>query len=652
MKKRAIVVHLNGIVGVVPLVGGYLKAYAVADPVVRATWDIELFSRHCQVKASEVILELVRREPDLVAFSVYTWNAGLVRRLLPALRGLLPGCHFALGGVEVVDGAHRFAAADWENLIVCNGEGEKSFRQLLLELTEARPNFAGVGGISYAQDGQWHSTAGHPRIQDLTELPSPWLEGAFDGIDGLEVALFETNRGCPFACEFCYWGGAIGQKIYQQETQRLKDELTWIARRGIRAISICDANFGILPRDVELAEHLVAIRRAHGGPERVVFNSSKVKPERVEQISEIFAGAQMLTRHVFSLQSMSPAVLQTAKRTGLDRGPYQEIQRRLNRRRLSSLIELLWPMPGETLDSFQAGVDELMGLGAQTFLIYPLVWLNSTGYSEHTEEYGVIALPEDDSAGGGQLVVRTKEVDFEEYLAGLRFILAVFLLHDCRGLYTTMQVLHATGVARHRDVLSRFVDYMQTEAQGHIAKLWKERMAAFEDMSKYVWRGMLASAVLHSHRKEFDRLLCDFVGRQTDWLSHPNAAPLQAAKEYDLLTRPYVFLQTKCELGVDLEHTELLPSRPRVWHAVLAWDFPTVVESLRAGRGLEETDLAQARHPRRIDHRTNQIFLLPTRSPEEHNWLCTLAVQELARIEPITALLPQSEHEVATAGPN
>lgn len=650
MKKRAVVVHLNGIVGVVPLVGGYLKAYADADPVVRATWDIELFSRHCQVKASEVILELVRRKPDLVAFSVYTWNAGLVRRLLPALRGLLPGCHFLLGGVEVVNGAHRFAPVEWENLLVCNGEGEKSFRQLLLELSQCNPNFAEVGGISFARDGHWHSTVGHPRIQDLTELPSPWLEGAFDGLEGFEVALFETNRGCPFACEFCYWGGAIGQKIYQQETQRLKDEITWIAKHGIRAMSICDANFGILPRDVELAEHIVAMRRAHGGPMRVVFNSSKVKPERVEQISEIFADAQMLTRHVFSLQSMSPAVLETAKRTGLDRGPYQEIQRRLNRRRLSSLIELLWPMPGETLDSFQAGVDELMGLGAQSFLIYPLVWLNSTGYSEHTEEYGVITLPEDDSAGGGQLVVRTKDVDFEQYLAGLRFMLAVFLLHDCRGLYTTMQVLHTTGVARHRDVLSRFVQYMETAAEGPLAKVWKERMAAFEDMSKYVWRGMLANTVLHGYRKEFDRLLCDFVARQTDWLAGPKAALVHAAKEYDLLTRPYVFLQTKCELGVELEHTELLPSRSRIWDAVLVWDFPTMVESLRAGRTLSDADLVPGRHPRRIDHRTNQLFLLPTRTPEEHNWLCTHAVQELARIEPITSALPQSEHEVAAAG--
>jgi radical SAM superfamily enzyme YgiQ (UPF0313 family) len=240
MQKTATIVHLDSLVGVTPLVGGYLKAYALADPEVRASWSIELYSESYRVKASHVVRHLVRQSPDLVAFSVYTWNSGLVGRLLPALRGLLPPTtQFVLGGPEVINVAPRYVDPQWENVAVCNGEGEKSFRELLLELAVERPDLHKVGGITFPRDGAWCTTAGQPRIEDLTEIASPWLSGVFDGEELGEIALFETNRGCPFECEFCFWGAAIGQKIYRQDLDRIKDELTYIAKRGIRTISFC-----------------------------------------------------------------------------------------------------------------------------------------------------------------------------------------------------------------------------------------------------------------------------------------------------------------------------------------------------------------------------------------------------------------------------
>ena len=232
MKKKAIIVHLDALVGVGPLVGGYLKAFAMDDPAIRDNWRIDLYSESAQVKASQVIADLVAEAPDLVAFSVYTWNAGIVRRLLPALQGLLPKqTRFLLGGVEVMNVAPRFVQLDWERTAVCNGEGELTFRDLLRELLQTEPDFEKVAGITFPRDGTWRTTDGQPRIKDLTQLPSPWLTGVFDDSTPEHVALFETNRGCPFFCEFCYWGGAIGQKVYRQDLERLKAEITSIAKR-------------------------------------------------------------------------------------------------------------------------------------------------------------------------------------------------------------------------------------------------------------------------------------------------------------------------------------------------------------------------------------------------------------------------------------
>src|SRR5262245_41518378 len=127
-RKTAIIVHLNAFVHVTPLVGGYLKAYAEALPEVRSDWDIELLNFHNRTPASTIIAALYDRRPDVIAFSTYTWNGKLVSRLLGPLRGLLPQTRFIVGGVEVMNRGAAVLQPDWKNVLVCNGEGEKTFR--------------------------------------------------------------------------------------------------------------------------------------------------------------------------------------------------------------------------------------------------------------------------------------------------------------------------------------------------------------------------------------------------------------------------------------------------------------------------------------------------------------------------------------------
>ena len=56
-----------------------------------------------------------------------------------------------------------------------------------------------------------------PRLRELSPLPSPYLENVFEPLldanpDERWLALWETNRGCPFSCTFCDWGSATAAK--------------------------------------------------------------------------------------------------------------------------------------------------------------------------------------------------------------------------------------------------------------------------------------------------------------------------------------------------------------------------------------------------------------------------------------------------------
>ena len=637
MRKRAVIVHINALIGAIPLVGGYLKAFALADREIAANWEIELYNAHVDTSASEVIRHLLDTDPDLVAFSVYTWNSRLVRQLLPALRGLLrPETRFLIGGVDVMHHAHEFLAVPWDGLAVCNGEGEKTFRRYLLEATEARPDLANVMGLSVFQDGAWQTSEPYERIRDLGEIPSPWLSGVFDDVADADIALFETNRGCPYSCAFCYWGGAVGQKVYRLTDERIKDEIDYLARRGYKTLSIVDANFGILPRDVALAEHIVEVSARRRYPNQVLFSAAKNNADRVEQITRILHGRGLLNSQTVSLQTLNPRALALADRDNIKNETYLRLQRRLNEWDIASLIELIWPLPGETLESFKDGVDYLCARGAQGFAVYPLLWLNNAGYTERIDELGVVTLDSDEPAGSAKAVIQTKEVRYDDYVHGILFATALYILHDLRGLYLTMQVLNALEVARFRDVLDAYSSWMSARTDGPIADMWQDARAHSERTHRYIWRGNLAYAVLHLARRDVDEQLATFVGEHPEWVSGGNGGHhdiVRAALEFDLLSRPCLFVQTPLDVGIELEQLRVVERKRSVLTVDSPFDFPRMVRELRTTNQLSPESLCPGLYRFTIDHRKGLVFRIPSRTEEEHAWYCYLLSREIGNTE-------------------
>lgn len=653
-RKVAVIVHLNVFARVTPLAGGYLKAYALAAPEVRSDWDIDLLSFYVRTPASTILRALCDRRPDVVAFSTYTWNGKLVSRLLPAVRGLLPAARILVGGVEVVDRGAAVLRPEWNNVAVCNGEGERTFRDFLLQAGAERPDLSAVRGLSYYQDGALITTPNQERIRNLTEIPSPWLQDFFAPADLSEIVLFETNRGCPFACEFCFWGGAIGQQVNKFDRERVKEEITYIGRCQNKTFSICDANFGLTQFDVEVAEHLAATKDRYGYPQRVIFSTAKNNKHNIVEISKILHRHGLISEQAISLQSMNAQALDTAKRGNIRLDVYTELQRNLNRLEVASHIELIWPLPGETLDSFKAGVQQLCATGAHSYVIYPLLWLNNVGFAERTEELGVVTIEESDPDGAAPLVIATKEVSYREYLQGLQFAAAVLLLFSCRSLYLTLNLFNHWGLMRFRDAFDAFVDWMAAERDDPLSTAWRAGGLQFEEMNKWSWRGLLVHAILHEHRAVCDDLLNRFYAeRLRPLVKHDEQRRLaDAAFDFDILARPYLFIQTPLTAG-ELRETALHQRRRSQWIVDVQYDFPAMVAAIRTeDRPLED---CLERRPLRltIDHSPGLVFRLASKSESEHYEHCAQAVRGMGNFEPrySTASAVDAEDSVAPRAP-
>ncbi len=192
-----------------PLAAGYLAATIRADPDLRAGCDVTIENFSGDVSTVEIVVRLLRDGvPDVVGFSALGWNVRQFAAVAESIKQANPKALVVFGGNHVANQADRvfrlYPAVD----VVVNGEGEFTFRDILREMLDAR-SFDRISGISFrGPDGQVVTTPERARIANLDEIPSPILTGAIPLLDDhgefrYDVALLETNRGCPVTGQVC-----------------------------------------------------------------------------------------------------------------------------------------------------------------------------------------------------------------------------------------------------------------------------------------------------------------------------------------------------------------------------------------------------------------------------------------------------------------
>ena len=372
-----------------------------------------------------------------------------------------------------------YLSPEHENVLICNGEGERTFSGFLRVLLTPERDFASVKSLSFYRAGELVTTEAEARIQDLSEVPSPFLEGVFEK-GKYSWMVIETNRGCPFKCNYCYWGAAIGAKVYKYDNERLQREITWISQSGCVYVFIADANWGMLPRDVELSKQMAEDQKRYGAPMSVYFAGSKNTPERVAEITKIFHDAGMIATQSVALQTMSKETLIKVNRDNIKTSAYTDLQRSLNERGISSLVEIIWPLPGETLGSFKSGLAKLCEMGADSFVFYPLLLMNNVELNNKREEYGLVTMNESDPNSEAEVVIQTNEVGPEDYAEGIRYIYAISTLHTLRSLWTLSRYLNSRGLMSYEDLFTGFMEMCKKHPNLPYVKFLEDSIKTYE----------------------------------------------------------------------------------------------------------------------------------------------------------------------------
>lgn len=314
-------------------------------------------------------------EPYIVAASCYMWNWKPTYNILKDIKRKYPKCKIVVGGPDPQYNSKWFETYPEIDAIVAY-YGEETFKNILL-----LESFDLPGVVTKDFNNSSKAVYADPK-----NIPSPYLNGFFDNLlkeNKKSVrAVFEGNRGCPYSCSFCDIGSLMYQKIQMFSTDSCLKELEWMVDNNVKIIDVADSNFGIFPRDEILVDYLVEQKK------KGKFNGSFMPTWAKTHGPQIIKLAKKLQENNidkifgFSLQSTNSETLKIIKRKNTyDIQGFIPIIKEMHNTNVSTYTELIFPLPGDTVESFIKGIHEIIDMPTT----FEMIQINSLSRLSNTE---------------------------------------------------------------------------------------------------------------------------------------------------------------------------------------------------------------------------------------------------------------------------
>jgi radical SAM superfamily enzyme YgiQ (UPF0313 family) len=351
-----------------PLALLYLKAYLV-ERMGYPLDDVAMreFSRDAQPE--DVACEILIGAPDVVGLSCYVWNVNTLMAASRRIKEIKPDTRIVLGGPEVGPLATSVLNAHPYIDVVVKSEGEVPFSEIVEAWTNGG-DLDRVRGIAFRRAEEISETGDAPIVKDLNQIPSPHLVryGDHQG----RIICLETQRGCVFKCNFCFYNKDLSIRNRRFDVERVKEEILFWLHQEIVGIYLMDPVFNL---NVSRAKEICDFVARHN--HRKIRFHTEVWAEFIdEELARLFQEGNFKFLEV-GLQTTDDAVLAAVeRRLKLDR--FIEGIGHLKKYNLEFELQLIYGLPGETPASFKRSLDFAASLEPPKLRVFPLMVLPGT----------------------------------------------------------------------------------------------------------------------------------------------------------------------------------------------------------------------------------------------------------------------------------
>lgn len=319
----------------------------------------------------DIVEVLLARNPRIIGFGVYIWNAAETTAVIAALKRLRPNIIIVAGGPEVsyeVDQQIITQLADY----LITGEADLRFAALCRDLLAGeRPPQKVIAA----------------ELPDVAQLAAPYEFYRADDI-AHRVIYVEASRGCPFSCEFCL--SSLEIPVRQFPLPSLLSELDTLLARGVKQFKFVDRTFNL---NLNTSKALLQffLDRCEPG---LFFHFEMIPdrlPEGLREIIRKFPPGAL--QFEIGIQSFNDEVCRLISR----RQDFQRLEDNLRFLREETGVylhaDLIVGLPGETIESFGRGFDRLVSLRPHEIQVGLLKRLRGTPIVRHDREWQMVYNP-------------------------------------------------------------------------------------------------------------------------------------------------------------------------------------------------------------------------------------------------------------------
>ena len=316
--------------------------------------------------------QLLVLDPKIIGLGVYIWNVVQTTQVVQLLKALRPDITIVLGGPEVsfeTESQEICRLADH----VITGWGDVSLPKLCRALLEGpQPLMKVIAGEQPA----------------LSAITLPYDEYTSEDLAN-RLLYVEASRGCPFKCEFCL--SSLDKTAWAFDLTVFMAELETLYQRGARNFKFVDRTFNL---KVDFSARILQFFLDRMSPD--LFIHFEVVPDSLhdrlkELIVQFPAGSLQFE---VGIQSFNPDVQQRISRKQDNLKTADNLRWLVTQSRAHVHADLIFGLPGETLESFATGFDKLYELAPHEIQFGILKRLRGTPITRHTVEHAMVYDPQ------------------------------------------------------------------------------------------------------------------------------------------------------------------------------------------------------------------------------------------------------------------
>ena len=358
-----------------------LAVYSIRANAKEYRGQIELGEYTINQYVEDILQDIYKKKPDLLAFSCYIWNIRHIRELVRELRKVLPNVPIWLGGPEASYDAKGLLEKYPEVTGVLVGEGEESFFELCKYYDEKRETLSDVRGLVYREEENLVET-GFALIKDLSSLAF-----AYEDFEDFahKIIYYESSRGCPFSCSYCL--SSIDKSVRFRDLELVKKELQIFIDEKVLQVKFVDRTFNCKP------SHAMAIWEfLHEHDSGVTNFHFEVAADLItEEELELFAKMRKgLIQLEIGVQSTNENTICEIRRK-MDFEKVAELVTKVkNMGNIHQHLDLIAGLPEEDYESFGKSFDDVFALRPEQLQLGFLKVLKGSYMYENREAYGLV----------------------------------------------------------------------------------------------------------------------------------------------------------------------------------------------------------------------------------------------------------------------